>query len=120
MAGPAIIAARLRCSTRPWRFPLATIIVLGDHDEHQLTHREIDATLELLPQGVEAGWLSTDSAAARELDGIDGVWLAPGGPYADDAAVLAAVDRCIERAMPFLGTCGGFQYACLALARRVG
>ena len=99
---------------------MTTIIVLGDRDERYLTHREIDATLALLPTGVDGGWVETDGAAARDLAGVDGIWLAPGGPYADDAAVAAALDHCLDGTTPFLGTCSGFQYACLALARRAG
>ena len=62
------------------------IAVLGDRDLQHLTHREIDAALALLPAGVDAGWLPTEGAT---LDGLDGVWLAPGTPYRDDAAVYA-------------------------------
>jgi catechol 2,3-dioxygenase-like lactoylglutathione lyase family enzyme len=99
---------------------LTTIIALGDRDERYLTHREIDAALALLPTGVDAAWVGTDSADARDLAGVDGIWLTPGGPYADDAAVAAALDHCLDGGTPFLGTCSGFQYACLALARRAG
>ena len=51
---------------------------------------------------------------------MDALWLAPGGPYARDSTVVAAVDRCLDHDTPFLGTCSGFQYACLVLARRAG
>ena len=43
----------------------------------------------------------------------------PGSPYRDDAAVLAAIDWALDSRTPLLGTCGGFQYAALALARRL-
>jgi CTP synthase (UTP-ammonia lyase) len=45
------------------------------------------------------------------------VWLAPGSPYCDDAAVYAAIRHCLATGTPFLGTCAGFQYACVELAR---
>jgi len=99
---------------------LTTVAVLGDRDERHLTHREIDAALALVPAGVSAGWVPTDGDDAAALAGVDAVWLAPGGPYVRDDAVHAAVDRCLDQGTPFLGTCSGFQYACLALARRVG
>jgi CTP synthase (UTP-ammonia lyase) len=38
----------------------------------------------------------------------------------DDDAVLAAIGRAVDDGTPLLGTCGGFQYAVLALARRAG
>jgi CTP synthase (UTP-ammonia lyase) len=99
---------------------LMTLMVLGERDEQYLTHREIDATLDLLPPGVEAAWTATDSAAAKDVANADAVWLAPGGPYARDATALTAIEHCLDHGTPFLGTCSGFQYACLALAGRVG
>jgi len=93
------------------------IAALGDRDPAHLTHREIDATLALLGDDVECGWVPTDSAQARELDALDGVWLLPGTPYRDDDAARAAIHHCLETGTPFLGTCGGFQYACVELAR---
>lgn len=70
-----------------------------------------------MPDDVECGWTATDSQEARDLDSADGVWLLPGTPYRDDASAYAAIDYCLESGTPFLGTCGGFQYACVALAR---
>jgi hypothetical protein len=48
------------------------IAALGDRDTTHLTHREIDATLALLPDDVDCGWVATDSARARAraLDGL--------------------------------------------------
>lgn len=93
------------------------ILALGDRDPAYLTHRELDAAFALMPDGIECGWTATDSREARELDGIDGVWLLPGTPYRDDEAAYAAVAHCRRSGTPFLGTCGGFQYACVELAR---
>ena len=93
------------------------IIALGDRDPTHLTHREIDATLALLSGQVDCGWVATDSAEARELQAVDAVWLLPGTPYRDDGAARAAIHHCLETGTPFLGTCGGFQYACVELAR---
>jgi CTP synthase (UTP-ammonia lyase) len=93
------------------------LLVLGDREPSYLTHREIDAALALLPDGVDAGWVATDSGQARELAGVDAVWLLPGTPYRDDDAAYAAIRHCVNTGTPFLGTCGGFQYACVELAR---
>jgi CTP synthase (UTP-ammonia lyase) len=93
------------------------IVALGDRNPSFLTHREIDAALALLSQHVECGWVGTDTAPARDLAGADGVWLLPGTPYRDDDVALAAVRHCLATGTPFLGTCGGFQYACVELAR---
>jgi CTP synthase (UTP-ammonia lyase) len=95
------------------------IIALGDRDPAYLTHRAIDEALDLFPADVDAGWVATDSPEARKLDAVDGVWLLPGTPYRDDAAGYAAARHCLDTGTPFLGTCGGFQYACIELARRL-
>jgi len=100
--------------------PMLRLIVIGDRKPAHITHREIDAVIGLLPNDIEAGWVATDSSAARDLAGVDGVWLVSGGPYKDDDAVLAAIDYCIDSGTPFLGTCSGFQYACIAVVRRQG
>jgi CTP synthase (UTP-ammonia lyase) len=92
-------------------------MALGDRDPAFLTHREIDATLALLPAGVADGWTSTDSQEARDLAAVDGVWLLPGTPYRDEQAAQDAIRHCLRSGAPFLGTCGGFQHACLTLVR---
>jgi CTP synthase (UTP-ammonia lyase) len=99
---------------------VTTVIVLGDRDERVLTHREIDAALALMPADVDAGWLGTYSAGGRDLSAADGIWLAPGGPYESDGAVHRAIEWCLVRDTPFLGTCSGFQYACMTLVQRSG
>ena len=85
-----------------------TVALLGDHRGHR-SHLELDALRPSLP--VETEWVPTDSGA--DVMAYDGVWLVPGSPYADDAAVLRALTGVRERGIPFLGTCGGMQYAVL-------
>jgi CTP synthase (UTP-ammonia lyase) len=91
------------------------IALLGDRDLDQVTHRALEATRALLPDGVAAEWVGTDTPAARALDRFDGIWALPGTPYRDDDAVLAAIRGALDSGAPLLGTCGGFQYAALAL-----
>jgi CTP synthase (UTP-ammonia lyase) len=92
-----------------------TIAVLGDRNVDLLTHREIDATLALVPADVDARWLpSPEAESAAEADGL---WVVPGTPYRDDGAVLGAIHRARTAGMPILGTCGGFQYMVVEFAR---
>ena len=93
------------------------IVALGDRDTGYLTHREIDAALELFPPDARAHWVATDSAEARALGDASGVWLLPGTPYRDAEAAFAAIRYCLATGTPFLGTCGGFQHALVELAR---
>ncbi len=94
-----------------------SIVALGDRTPSHFTHREIDATLALLADAVDIGWVATDSEQARSLDDAAGIWLLPGTPYRDDDAARAAIGHCLDTGTPFLGTCGGFQYACVELVR---
>jgi CTP synthase (UTP-ammonia lyase) len=93
------------------------ILALGDRDPAQITHRELDSAFALMPDGVECSWTATDSREACDLQSADGIWLLPGTPYRDDWAAYAAIEFCRTSGTPFLGTCGGFQYACVELAR---
>ena len=95
------------------------IALLGDKDLRHVTHRELEAAIALLPDGIEARWVGSETPAARSLAGVDGLWVIPGTPYRDEAAVDAAIGWALDSGTPLLGTCGGFQYAAIALARRL-
>lgn len=100
---------------------MATSIgLLGDLDLSKPTHRELKAAVGLFPDGIEARWIGTDEAEARSPEGIDGLWVFPGSPYRDDDAVFGAIGWALDSGVPFLGTCSGFQYALIVLARRAG
>ena len=92
------------------------IAALGDRNPSKLTHREIDAAMELAPPGVEISWVPTPGA---RIDDFDGVWVVPGTPYADDSAVYGGIRFAREQGLPILGTCGGFQYMAVEFARNV-
>ena len=62
---------------------------------------------------------STDTPDAMRTSQADGVWAVPGSPYKDDAAVYSAIASARTSGQPFLGTCGGFQYAVVEFARNV-
>ena len=101
-----------------WTIPsMVTMIALGDRNPNLFTHREIDAVLERLGRNVDCSWVSTDSPEASRLEAVDGVWLLPGSPYRNDEAAYEAITHCLTSGTPFLGTCAGFQYACVALVR---
>jgi CTP synthase (UTP-ammonia lyase) len=94
------------------------LALLGDHSSHP-SHRELDALVPRLAAelGVEARWVATD--AGEDITAYDAVWLVPGSPYADDDAVLASLTAVREGDVPFLGTCGGLQYAVVEFVRNV-
>ena len=97
----------------------ATIALVGDENPSYPSHLELNAVRGLLGDDVRTEWLPTDGSRVRDLAGFDGIWLVPGSPYADDDAAYAAVTWARERDVPFLGTCGGLQYAVVEFFRNV-
>jgi CTP synthase (UTP-ammonia lyase) len=73
----------------------------------------------MLGEGVVAEWVATDGRQIGSLGDFDGIWLVPGSPYADDLAAYEAVRWARENDVPFLGTCGGLQYAVVEFFRNV-
>jgi CTP synthase (UTP-ammonia lyase) len=96
-----------------------TIALVGDRQPAHASHRELDAVRGQLGEGVAAEWIATDSDRVRDLREFDGIWLVPGSPYADDSAAYEAVRWARENDVPFVGTCGGLQYAVVEHFRNV-
>ena len=95
------------------------IVLLGDRNSQYVSHQELDAAIIQLPDGIRARWVGTDTrSAARTLD-ADALWVVPGSPYRNDAAVYAAIEAARASGQRFLATCGGFQYALIEFARNV-
>lgn len=93
--------------------------LLGDKRGHR-SHRELEALrgqLDNLYPSLATAWIPTDTAF--NVADYDGIWLVPGSPYADDEAVIEALRQVRSGAIPFLGTCGGMQYAVLEYLRNV-
>jgi CTP synthase (UTP-ammonia lyase) len=95
------------------------ITVIGDRDLRKVSHRELEAACARLGADIRFRWVATDSGDVRDLTGSDGIWLAPGSPYADEDAVVQAISWARRSDVPFLGTCSGMQYAVIELVRSV-
>ena len=99
---------------------------IGDHDPGKPTHAATEEALEhaagALEIPVDSRWLSTDHLVERAdamLGGFDALVCAPGSPYKSLAGALEAIRFARERAVPFIGTCGGFQHTVIEYARNV-
>lgn len=104
--------------------PPARIALVGDRSGALAAHSRIPLLLEALRQRdgipVDPYWVPTPEAVQPgSLDGFDGIWLVPGGPYACDPGALAAARTARENGIPYLATCGGFQYTVVEFARSV-
>lgn len=103
------------------------IAILGDYDPKSPTLPAIEKSLQhaaaKLKIAVEAEWLATpcltEPNAPKVLEGFDGIWAAPGSPYKSFDGMLKGIEFARRRDWPFLGTCGGFQYALIECARNV-
>jgi CTP synthase (UTP-ammonia lyase) len=101
--------------------------ILGDYDPKSPTLPAVSKSLEhasaLLNLAVEAEWIPTPSLLApdaqKKLESFDGIWAAPGSPYKSFDGMLKGIEFARRRDWPFLGTCGGFQYAFIECVRNV-
>lgn len=95
------------------------IALVGDENASYPSHRALNVARGLLGDGVQADWVPTGGPAVHDLSRFHGIWLVPGSPYADDRAAYAAVRWARVHDVPFLGTCGGLQYAVVEYFRNV-
>ena len=103
------------------------IAILGDFNadfrSHHATNDALQHAARKLGMKVESEWLATPSLtkpeAEKTLESFDGIWASPGSPYKSFDGMLKAIEFARRRDWPFLGTCGGFQYAFIEFARHV-
>lgn len=94
------------------------LVLVGEQRADVPSHRAI-ATLLTRTPNVRARWLRTDEVTRSNLEAASAIWCVPGSPYASMDGALEAIRFARENAIPFLGTCGGFQHAVIEYARNV-
>src|SRR6202162_221952 len=111
-------------------FPVSESVrigILGDFNpefrSHHATNDSLQHAARKLQLTVESAWLPTPSllepGAVASLDSFDGLWASPGSPYKSFDGMLKGIEFARRCDRPFLGTCGGFQYALIECARNV-
>jgi CTP synthase (UTP-ammonia lyase) len=105
---------------------LVRIALVGDYDPGVKAHQAIPIALQMASEAfgcrVEPDWVGTEELAgeaASRLRGYGAVWVVPASPYLSMDGALAAIRYAREGAVPFLGTCGGFQHTLIEYARNV-
>ena len=98
--------------------------LIGDYDATVTAHRTIPIALQLasevLAWEIKSEWLPTEKIrTASQLGHFDGLWCVPASPYRSMEGALLAIRHAREQAIPFMGTCGGFQHAIIEYARNV-
>ncbi|MDP2371963.1 CTP synthase [Rhodoferax sp.] len=104
-----------------------TVGLIGDRDQSVPAHQAIPLALQLAADAlhIEVGheWVPTEQvtpiAGISRISQFDGLWCVPGSPYRSMDGALLSIRHARERAIPFLGTCGGFQHAIVEYARNV-
>lgn len=101
--------------------------ILGDFNpefrSHHATNDSLQHAAAKLNLSLESQWIPTPSLldlnARKTLESFDGLFASPGSPYQSFDGMLKGIQFARERDWPFLGTCGGFQYTFIELARNV-
>ncbi len=101
--------------------------IIGDFNpefrSHHATNDSLQHAAHKLEMKVESAWVSTPSllepTARATLDSFDGLWASAGSPYKSFDGMLKGIEFARVHDRPFLGTCGGFQYALIECARNV-
>jgi CTP synthase (UTP-ammonia lyase) len=101
--------------------------IVGNFNRAFHSHWATEAALFHAARGlglaVEPRWVPTESLddpdADKCLESFDGLWAAPGSPYTSFLGMLRGIEFAREQDRPFLGTCGGFQYALIEFTRNV-
>lgn len=101
--------------------------ILGDFNiefrSHHATNDSLQHAADKLELRVESQWIATptllEPGAQKLLESFDGLWASAGSPYKSFDGMLKGIEFARKRDWPFLGTCGGFQYAFIECARNV-
>lgn len=100
------------------------IALVGDYSHDVVAHQAIPLAIDdaaaVLEITADYDWLPTSEINSDEdLVGYDAIWVVPGSPYKNANGAFIAIKYARENAVPFLGTCGGFQHAAIEYARNV-
>ncbi|ALB62482.1 CTP synthase [Cronobacter condimenti 1330] len=100
------------------------IALVGDYHSETVAHQAIPLAIDdaaaVLELTADYDWLPTkDITSTEDLVGYDAIWVVPGSPYENEDGAFTAIRYARENAIPFLGTCGGFQHAVIEYARNV-
>jgi CTP synthase (UTP-ammonia lyase) len=101
-----------------------SIGLIGDHDAGVTAHRAIPIALQRVAEArglrLAIGWIPTEEITSpARIAAFHGLWCVPASPYRNMDGALLAIRHAREQAVPFLGTCGGFQHAVVEYARNV-
>lgn len=90
-----------------------TVRILGEHEESRPARAMIGPALEhsaaFLGITIHYDWRRSKEIDLTELEGIHGMFIAPGSPKEENRQIIEAIKLAREEGIPCIGTCGGFQ-----------
>lgn len=100
------------------------LALVGDYRSSAVAHQAIPSAVALAAASLNlsaiAEWVPTETITSSALfQHFDAIWVVPGSPYQNDEGAYLAITCARENNVPFLGSCGGFQYAVIEYARNV-
>ena len=99
--------------------------LVGDLNFDVVAHQSIQQCFEIakgMGLGLEPVWTGTETLKPGDeglLKQFGGIWCVPASPYRNTDGALWGIQFARTHAVPFLGTCGGYQHALLEYARNV-
>lgn len=97
--------------------------IVGEKYEEFVPHIALESSLNWLKNefDFEYRWIETEAIENDEkyLDGIAGIWSAPGSPFKSLNGALNAIKYAREKNIPHLGTCAGYQHTIIEFARNI-
>jgi CTP synthase (UTP-ammonia lyase) len=104
-----------------------SIGIISDFNPEKPSHIATDAALkhaaDFLSLNVKTEWLGTGNLRRKSVKDTvgqyQGLFAAPGTPYFFADGAIKGIRLAREMNIPFLGTCGGYQYTLLEFARNV-
>ena len=98
------------------------IALIGDRNGEYLPHVSAEASISKLSHELsieaEGIWVPTGKVKETDLHRFDLIW-SGSGPYLDPEGTMEAIRFARENSIPFIGTCSGFKYTIIELAKNV-
>ena len=102
------------------------IAIVGEFHKDFIPHTSLNQSLDYLSGNaacsLEYAWVATSALeknAPEVLSPYHGIWSAPGSPFKSLQGAVNAIRYAREHNIPHLGTCAGFQYTVIEIARNM-
>ncbi|MEM7110285.1 MAG: hypothetical protein AAF519_18810 [Bacteroidota bacterium] len=98
------------------------VALIGDRKGDYLPHISAESIVpeiaSMLEIKAEAVWIPTEEVDHADMGQFQAIW-AGSGPYLSPEGTMEAIRFARENKIPFIGTCSGFKYTIIELAKNV-